>query len=66
MFCVFLTLDLRNEKTVLSKTKVTYQLEYNTTYIDSPYGFLKKYAERSSKMQVWPYFREIISNLSQE
>ncbi len=58
-----LDLKVRDGKTVPLKIKVTYQLEYDTTFTDPPEEFLEKYSDVSSKMQVWPYFREIVSNL---
>ncbi len=58
-----LELKVKDGRAIPLKIKVTYRLEYATGYPAPPEDFLKKYADTSARMHVWPYFREIVSNL---
>ncbi len=64
-FYIDTTLDLKvkDGRTIPLKIKVTYRFEYVTGYTAPSEDFLKKYADTSARMHVWPYFREIVSNL---
>jgi len=59
---ITMVLRVRSGKKIPLKMKVTYELEYITSVTDAPFEFYEEYAKTSSRLHIWPYFREIVSN----